>query len=401
MRSTLLACACAATVSMALAAPPVAAGPRLTVHLRLAPAAIAMAVDAHGRAYTVTNDEHPRRSHAVLRAFAADGSLRWERIWRPQDASVYAVDLAVSPVGTVAVTGRIKAAHPTTPCDEIWSYGWAVRTWRPDGNTLWQRSQPGWRTCKVFGTSGRAVAIGGGSVAIAAQHADEYSGSIDLIAFDLHGHDRWTRPVRVPGSQDEVAGDLAVGAGGSVFLAATSGHLFMSVEPDDENATLVKYRADGSLAWLRLVPDDAHGPGPDRDRGTSVALLPHGVVLGSLMDEPSGATRARIAAYGFGGGPRWEHRFPAGYHYNDVFVASWHRGAILANTEPDADGTGSHVVLRGFDGAAHLRWRLRPGPNSDASWGPTDLDAAGDAIAVTGRPFGTERWCRLWVYRAV
>lgn len=207
--------------------------------------------------------------------------------------------------------------------------------------------------------------------------------------------------MRVPGSKDEIVGDLAVGAGGSVYLAATSGVLFFEGDSEDENATLVKYLADGSLAWLRLVPDGGLGSGVDRDRGTSVAMLPNGVVLGSLMDEPSGAARARIAAYGFGGGLRWEHRFVAGYHYVDVFVASGNRGPILANTEPDADGAGSHVVVRGFGETGDLRWKLSPGPTSDASWGPTSLAAAGDAIAVVGRPFGTERWSRLWVFEAV
>jgi hypothetical protein len=377
-RSTLGMRGLTATLVMSLAATasPAFARPYVSDTFRHRPPVAAMGVDGMGRSYTVANEGTDREATAIIRAFAPDGTLRWERAWRPALASVEGLDVAVTAHGTIAVTGRIRQTDPSVPCDEIWSYGWAVKTWAPDGTALWHRAQPGWRDCEVFGTTGRAVAIGRNSVVVGVQHADEYSASVDLIAFDRDGQRRWERPLRVAGAGDEIVGEIAVGAGGAVYAAATVFVPDLDVE-HVADAVLLKRHADGSPAWVRRMPGGS---------GTAVATLADGVLFGARVDRPSGLHEPRIAVYGFGGDLQWRRAagvLPAFQRgWPGPWVGSWAGGLLVAETETARAGH-ARVTLRGFDLAGAFLWRMRLGP-TDVSRGLHALGAMGDVIVVAG-----------------
>ncbi len=383
------------TAFLAFALPPATARPQVAETFRHRPAAAAVALDAQGRIFTVSNEGVDRDSTAIIRAFTPQGVLRWERTWRPALASVSGRDVAVTPDGRVAVTAKIASTDPGIPCDEIWSYGWAVKTWAPDGTALWHRAQPGWRTCDVFGTAGRSVAIGPHVVVVGIQHGDEYSASVDLVSFGRNGTRRWMRRMRTPGADDETLGELALGPGGAVYAAATAFVPNLDIE-HEADAVLVKRDPDGAAVWVRRVPGRVGGD----ERGTSVAVLRDGVVFGALMDPPLGPGAARIAVYGWDGGLRWQWRAAGAFltsrrSWPGPWVGAWSGGVVLAGTENTGSGH-TRATLRGFDLAGTLRWRVRLGP-TDVSHGVHALGARGHVIAIAGGRYDSDGGNRIWL----
>ncbi len=397
----------AASVALQLCLPSlVLAAPSVQVSWRSEPE-VAVAVDGAGRIYTATTLQGPRRSRVVVRSSRPDGSLRWERVWRPADATVSARDIATGPGGIVVVSGAIGRFEPPFPCDEIWSWGWAVRAWSADGTARWQRLQRGWHTCDVFGTSGRTVAAAGNTVAVGVWHGSEYSSGARILDFSLGGRLRWQRELRFPGSENQSLGDLAVGRGDAVYVAATRNQGAFEEPEADQDAVLVKLRPDGTTAWRRTAPDRVAGVRDDSDYGTGVATTPDGVMFASVLFEPGSEPRARLARYTSAGGLRWERSVPGVYlgasrwSWFDALAAVWAGGPILAGNEREADGHGSRVTLRGYDGTGAPRWRVRLGPETGKLWGVTGIDADGRSIVVTGYPAGdgSDSSARVWVLR--
>jgi hypothetical protein len=386
----LLSAVCATTSVSSSAAPAVVAS------WRSRPEAVGVAVDRPGRVYTVSNITTHRRRAVLLRAYRTDGSLLWERRWRPPESRVFALDVAIGPGGMVLVTGSIQR------CDSIWGWGWIIRAWDRDGRALWQRGEPGWRECEVFATRGNAVAAAGDTVAMVARISDEYSTAAQILSFDLDGHLRWARPFRLSNSRYEFVDDVAVGIGGAIYLAATARVGGYEDSPDlDQDAVLVKLRQDGSTAWRRLAPDRTPGTGEDRDVGTGVAMKDRDVFFSSVSDEADGP-RARLARYEAGGSLQWERQIRGAYQRPDsdrreVLVSTWGGGAILAGKERGQDGRGTRVALRGFRGAGRQAWRIALGTGSERFWSVTGLDAEGSIIAVAGRPERRYGWSRVWV----
>jgi hypothetical protein len=204
------------------------------------------------------------------------------------------------------------------------------------------------------------------------------------------------------GSHDERIGAIAIGGRGDLFVAATRNAIFLDSAEHDQDATLARYRADGTLAWMRTVPEGPLGIDDDSDAGTSVALLPDGIVLGAVMDEPSGPTIARVAEYGWRGRLLWERRFSGVFRAWGpvVEVARAGGGMVVAGTDRDADGRGTHVALRGLDASGGTVWRLNVGPDDDLAWQMTGLASGDGRIAVAGQPTSEGRWSRVWLLGA-
>lgn len=366
---------------------------------------VAVALDGAGRVYTAATVAGPRRSRVVVGSYTRDGDLRWERVWRPADATVRAHDLAIGPGGLVVVSGAISRFDPPFPCDDIWSWGWAVRAWSADGTARWQRMQAGWRACEVFGTSGRTVAAARDTVAVGVWHGDEYSSGARILDFDVNGRLRWQRELTFPGSEHQSLGDVAVGRGDAVYVAATRNRGALDEPERDQDAVLLKLRPDGATAWIRAAPDRVAGLPEDHDVGSGVTATPDGVVFVAVLFEPRSEPGARIARYTAGGELRWERSVSGVYleasrwSWFDAYAGVWTGGSILAGNERESDGHGSHVTLRGFDGAGMQRWRVRLGADTGKLWGVYSLDAEGRTIAVSGYPVGDPSSARVWVLR--
>jgi hypothetical protein len=377
---------------------PANAEPRVATTWREPQESVAVAVDRAGRVYTATTGWHRNRGHGVVRAYRPDGSLRWERTWRPASTSVHAWAITVGPGGDVIVAGAINRYVEPGGCDEIWGWGWAIRAWNPDGNVAWQRLQPGWRTCDVFGTSGRVVDAAADTVAMGVWYGHEYGSWGYVVTFDTDGHRRWRRWIDPPSSENESIGDVAVGHGGSVYVAATRNLGALDDPERDQDAILVKLADDGSLRWIRAAPDASDLGVSDSDRGASVAVASRGVFFSSLLAESDGSRRIRLARYGTDGTLRWDRDVPrvSWWREADAFVGTSGHAVVLASAERNR-GAGTHIALRGYGMSGGLRWHHHVGRIEERSWGPTALDANVTAVVVAGRPARVHDWTRVWL----
>jgi hypothetical protein len=351
----------------------------------------AVAIDDHRRVFAVDENTY---GPLVLRAYRPDGTLRWSRTWRVRDGALSANDVALGPGGIVLVSGRVSP-DPSLGCSEIWSHGWAIAVFDRDGRLLWHRTQPGWRTCEATATSGGAIAGGGDTIAMVARQADEYSSRARILAFDLDGRLRWRTAFRQPGSGDQWVTDLAVGASSGIYVSGTFNVQTLDSPPTDQDAVLLKLRADGGRAWRRALPDPPH-----RDDRSGGLTLVDGTVIVGWIAQRQGVDRGHVAAYSFDGARWWRREIPRVVQsgWGDLSLATWRHGPVLATTQRDADEHGTHVLLRAWDEDGGPRWTRLLRHRPDRSTVATGLAASRAAIVVVGRPPGQAGdWSQVWV----
>ena len=358
---------------------------------------VSVAVSASGRMYTAATIYREGRVVTVVRALRPDGSLVWARTWAPAHAAVGAWDVAIGPKDSVIVAGAINHASGPGACDEIWDWGWAIRMWGASGSVRWQRTQPGWRSCDVFGTSARAVGASTTGIAIAVDSGSEYSSEGRVVTFDLEGRQRWETTIDPRGSVNEYLSDIAIADGGAVYVAG-SRNVGAFEEPErDADAMLVKLASSGSVRWMRHTPD--RGPAEDLDRGTAVTVDPNGIVFAAVLGNATRLDHARIARYTPSGTVRWARsiHWVAGRRWIHAFVRTAGDVSMVATVARNADGLGTYIAVRGYGSTGDLLWRRSLGAGPDRAWGPTTMDANGARIVVAGRPALATIWTRVWL----
>ncbi len=198
-------------------------------------------------------------------------------------------------------------------------------------------------------------------------------------------------------SQNEVVRDVAVGLGDTVYLAASVRVGAFDAPERDQDAMLVKLAPDGTTAWRRTVPEPVAGGAEDRDNGTGVVVSRGAVYFAARVSAGEGQI-ARIARYTTAGSLRWErHVSGISTRFEGPFVRVWAGGPVVAGSERNAGGGGSHVSLRGYDPSGSQHWHLRLGPAVQRYWGATAFDARGGTLVASGRPSQAWRWSRVWV----
>jgi hypothetical protein len=249
-----------------------------------------------------------------------------------------------------------------------------------------------------------------------------------LLALDADGATRWVGAIGGPGSDH---GHAVRASEGQVYVAG-----FFSDEVDFDpgpgratqtsrggwDVFLACYTTGGALVWSTSVG----GPGADQVRPGGMELAADGGTVlggdfaGTVDFDPgratsdltsAGAGDIFVAAYGADGsyrqvlgvgGPQGDaaHRLALDPKGN-VYVTGWFRGTADfdptgGRTTVTAESTGgaSDIFLASYDPLGQLRWvdgfgAPVTGAENNALGGGIGLDAAAEALSLTGRFYGT------------
>ncbi|MDR9392069.1 MAG: SBBP repeat-containing protein, partial [Trueperaceae bacterium] len=233
----------------------------------------AVAIDAQGRPYVagfsngpIPGAEGASGTDAFVRAYAADGTVRWTT----QFADVRISDVAVDADGYAYVGGRVEPKRFT--------YDAHVRAYDPDGTIRWK---------KTFGDADNSTSANG--VATDAEGYVYVSGNTETTLVEgetLVGNDdafvrsyvsngdvRWTEQFGTPAFDE--ATDVATGEDGHVYVTGrTRGSL---LSPSDVHAGgldvfVRSFVSNGDVRWT-----DQFGTSAD-DEGTDVTVGADGLV---------------------------------------------------------------------------------------------------------------------------
>ena len=242
---------------------------------------------------------------AFLTKYGADGIKAWSRLLGTS-ASDLANTLTIGLDGSIYVAGDTEGALDGQTSGGDWDA--FLTKYAIDGSKAWTR---------LLGSAGedfaRALATGlDGSVYVAgttngALDAQAYVGGTDafLSKYSPEGVKIWTRLFGSAGSEQVRA--LAIGLDGAVYLCGSSdAALDGQAYGGGRDAFVVKYLADGSKAWTRLLgsasTDEAYAICVGLDASIYVAGLTRGALDGQVN---SGGNDAFISKYSADGSKVW------------------------------------------------------------------------------------------------
>lgn len=314
-----------------------------------------------------------------------------------------------------------------------------VAKYGPDGDYRWAVGIGGAGDDEAFdvglGPAGEVVATGiftgtvdldpGSDTRVATSAGEE---DVWLLALDAGGATRWVAAIGGPGSDH---GHAVRANAGEVYLAGTFSS-DVDFDPGAGRATrtsrggwdvfLARYDTYGALVWSTSVG----GPGADQVRPGGMELAGDGGTVlcgdfaGTVDFDPgpatsnltsAGAGDIFVAAYGSDGsfrhalgvgGPQGDaaHRLAMDPDGN-AYVTGWFRGT--ADFDPTvgrmavtarSSGGASDIFLASYDPLGRLRWvdafgAPVTGAESNALGGGIGLDAASEALSLTGRFYGS------------
>jgi hypothetical protein len=316
----------------------------------------AVAVDALGRPVivgitaTALAGTHAGGNDAFLRAYDADGDLRWERQWGTA-ANDSAADVAVDAAGRVVVAGTTAGVLDGGNAGGSDAF---VRVYDASGVVLWTRQ---------FGTGGNdaagGVAVDGAGRLFVAGYVSGalegvHAGSFDVFlrAYDVDGAVLWTRQFGTTSLDEGYA--LAVGpSGGVVVVGRTGGVLPGSTGAGGQDAFVRAYDADGDVRWTHQFgtagQDWAFGVAVDGDGGVVVV----GRTEGALAGAQAGSGDAFVRAYDAEGTERWTRQFGTGSEdgLSGVAVDPSGRSTAVGSTEGALVGVsagGADAIVRSY-----------------------------------------------------
>ncbi|MCY2958896.1 MAG: hypothetical protein NTY35_01930 [Planctomycetota bacterium] len=261
-----------------------------------------------------------------------------------------------------------------------------------------------------------AVATDGARVAVTGKSYNTTSGfppppptgDIETVRYDLAGTELWSRRFNGPLNGDDVGYEVAIGAGGIVYVAGQSaGYSGSSYE---SQRTLLAYDASGNLSWSRTVGTTG---GPNFLRGMALASNGDVIVCGSDGANGGDLSVERVDAGGNlvwswsadGGNGGYDLLYdveigPGGDVWAAGYVETATRGkdAVLVRL---AGGTGAQQWLVTRDGGANLddyafRVAVDAAGASCVGGYATSLANGQDALVVRWDAAGNHAWTRIF-----
>ncbi len=231
---------------------------------------------------------------AFLRAYTANGDLRWTRQFGTSSADD-ARGVATDGEGDVYVVGSTSGALEG---DHFGSSDAFVRSFDAAGATRWTRQ---FGTDLFDGATGVAtsasgdVVIGGFTFGdLAAGQAG--AGDVFVHVLDANGDVRWSRQFGT--SSADLGTAVATDRNGLVYVGGTTSGAFEGVAGGEEDAFVRAYDAEGALRWTRQFGT----PGVDEVSGLATDPSGHAYVAGRtsgvLDGDEAGADDAFVRSYG-------------------------------------------------------------------------------------------------------
>ncbi|MGH3714221.1 MAG: fibronectin type III domain-containing protein [Micromonosporaceae bacterium] len=203
---------------------------------------------------------------ALVVGFGSDGTQRWaHRIDGPAQGYDVASEVAVDPAGDVYVGGFTYGQNNGQ------AYDWLVRKYRASGELAWSRthSAPGTTDDRVadmaLSPSGTLVVTG------FAKRADELTNDLDTVAYRPDGGVAWQRSFTDTALSHELPQDLDVDAAGRI---AITGIVQETASPYAvPNPVTLRYDAAGTLLQTIRDGGDAVDLNPSGDLVTAGFLV--------------------------------------------------------------------------------------------------------------------------------
>ncbi len=251
---------------------------------------------------------------ALVKLDAVTGNPRWRQTYsRSNSASAYegAYSLAVNQAGTVFVGGRTYTSGS--------GYDATILCYDANGNRLWERnlhtgtSEEFTRIC----LAGELV-VGTGSIQRGTTQ-DVYTAA----CLASSGAFIWKQEFVGPGGGVDRGTDIAASPEGDVFVCG------LASGDTDQDALVMKYRADGTLLWGRL-----HNSGMGDDEATGLAVDKWGAVAVScrVTAKSGGEAPLQVLKFSGDGEDNWSFRLNlgTGLAYHAVLDVGCYGGDVIA-----------------------------------------------------------------------
>jgi hypothetical protein len=213
----------------------------------------AIAVDGAGNVYVagyVSVGFFSTQTDALVLKFDANGVEQWARRYNgPGDGPDGFSRIAVDATGQVYVTGQ--------------SYGtgvdWVTHKFAPDGTLVWTRRQSGAGAFDDFAVdvaldlSGNLIVTG-----TTRNRGDSITNDITTLKYSPAGAVLWTTTYSGTALSDDLVLDMAIDAGGDIYL---SGAIAPTADPEGPVHVPLVLRYDGGGTLLRAVQETATGNG--------------------------------------------------------------------------------------------------------------------------------------------
>lgn len=291
-----------------------------------------VATDAAGNIYALGPSNNTNSVDYVTYKFAPNGVQLWAKTYNgPSNFRDEPNSLAVTPGGTVAVTGRSSSG----------SYDVSTILYDTNGNELWVRRFDS----ASDGDAGHDVAFGpGGEVYVGGYTVLSSLTDMLLLKYDAAGNLVWARTHNGADNNSDAIARIVVDAQGNVLATGY-------IQPASFYADMgtLKYDANGNLLWLRLYD----GPiANDEEIPSVLALGPDNSVY--VTGYQQGGIGVATVKYDAGGNQLWAEV----YDHPNTLVD---RGLAIA-----VDAAGNATVT-GYSPILTLRYSQSGAPNPTAT----------------------------------
>lgn len=276
-----------------------------------------VATDATGNIYALGPSTNTNSVDYVTYKFAPNGVQLWAKTYNgPSNFRDEPNSLAVTPGGTVAVTGRSSSG----------SYDVATILYDTNGNALWVRRFDGAND----GDAGNDVAFGpGGEVYVGGYTVLSALTDMLLLKYDAAGNLVWTKTHNGADNQSDSIARIRVDSQGNVVATG-----YIQAASFYSDFGTLKYAPNGNLLWLRLYD----GPiANDEEIPRALAIGPNDSVY--VTGYQQGQVSVATVKYDANGNQAWAETYD---HPNTLLETGY---AIAVDAAGNATITGSSPIL--------------------------------------------------------
>lgn len=215
---------------------------------------------------------------AFIAKYSSDGLLLWKRQLDSENSGYdQAWDIAVDGTDRIYVSGStsssFEAEQASAGADDAFLAQYDI-----NGNRVWLRQfgTADYDSANSVATDPAGFVYTAGHFAMSGNYLTEFTRPF-LAKYDAEGEQVWLREFVTLHSMSDVAAEVAVDLGGSVYIAGTTQGAAGANTPasltNAQDTFVAKYSADGDLIWVQQVQAD------DAQYGGALAVSPHGYVF--------------------------------------------------------------------------------------------------------------------------